>query len=150
MINRYLQQIIEQRLYKKKAILLFGARQTGKSTLAEAVLQSSGKEYLIMNGDDADVRDLFSQVTATKLRGIFGNHQLVLIDEAQRISQIGLAIKIIIDQLKDVQVIATGSSSFELSGQVNEPLTGRKYEFMLYPLSFGELVNHHGLLEEKG
>lgn len=149
MINRYLQQIIEQRLYKKKAILLFGARQTGKSTLAEAVLQSSGKEYLIMNGDDADVRDLFSQVTATKLRGIFGNHQLVLIDEAQRIPQIGLAIKIIIDQLKDVQVIATGSSSFELSGQVNEPLTGRKYEYMLYPLSFGEMVNHHGLLEEK-
>lgn len=149
MINRYLQQLIEQRLYKKKAILLFGARQTGKSTLAEAVLQSSGKEYMIMNGDDADVRDLFSQVTATKLRSIFGNHQLVLIDEAQRIPQIGLAIKIIIDQLKDVQVIATGSSSFELSGQVNEPLTGRKYEFMLYPLSFGELVSHHGLLEEK-
>ncbi|MBE2229685.1 MAG: ATP-binding protein [Chitinophagaceae bacterium] len=149
MIIRQLQQTIEQRLYKKKAILLFGARQTGKSTLAEAILEKSGKEYSVLNGDDGDVRDLFMKATATRLRMVFGKVKLVLIDEAQRIPQIGLAIKLITDQLKEVQVIATGSSSFELSGQVNEPLTGRKYEFMLYPLSFGEMVNHHGLLEEK-
>lgn len=149
MILRQLQPLIEKRLYKRKAILLFGARQTGKSTLAEAILETSGMEYIILNGDDADVRDLFGQVTATKLRAIFGKYKLVLIDEAQRIDQIGLAIKLITDQLRDVQVIATGSSSFELSGRVNEPLTGRKYEFMLYPLSFGEMVAHHGLLEEK-
>jgi predicted AAA+ superfamily ATPase len=73
----------------------------------------------------------------------------VFIDEAQRIPGVGLTLKLITDQLKDVQVIATGSSALELSGQVNEPLTGRKFEFQLYPLSFSEMVNHHGLLEEK-
>lgn len=81
---------------------------------------------------------------STKLRAISGNKEILLVDEAQRIENIGLTLKLITDQIKHVQVIATGSSSFELSGQVNEPLTGRKYEFMLYPLSFGEMVNHHG------
>src|SRR5690606_4514182 len=75
--------------------------------------------------------------------------KIVFIDQAQRIPNIGLTLKLFTDQIKAVQVIATGSSAFELSSQVNEPLTGRKYEFMLYPMSFGEMVLHHGLLEEK-
>jgi len=149
MIIRLLQSSLEKRLFKGKAILLFGARQTGKSTLAEVLLSGLNEEWLTLNGDDADVREILSDTTATKLKVIIGNKKIALIDEAQRIKNIGLTLKLITDQIKNVQVIATGSSSFELSSQVNEPLTGRKYEFMLFPLSFEEMVMHHGLLEEK-
>ncbi len=149
MISRLLQSSLEKRLFKGKAILLFGARQTGKSTLAEVLLSGLNEEWLTLNGDDADVREILSDTTATKLKVIIGNKKIALIDEAQRIKNIGLTLKLITDQIKNVQVIATGSSSFELSSQVNEPLTGRKYEFMLFPLSFEEMVMHHGLLEEK-
>lgn len=149
MIHRELQSSLKKRLFKGKALLLFGARQTGKSTLAESLLAGYGLDVLTINGDDADVREVLSNTTAARLRTIIGSKRIILIDEAQRIENIGLTLKLITDQIKDVQVIATGSSSFELSGHVSEPLTGRKYEFMLYPLSFGEMVKHHGLLEEK-
>lgn len=149
MIIRLLQKNIEKRLFKGKALLIFGARQTGKSTIAEALLSNQQASWLTLNGDDADVREVLTNTTATKLKAIIGDKKILLIDEAQRIENIGLTLKIITDQLKDVQVIATGSSSFELAGKVNEPLTGRKYEFMLYPLSFEEMVNHQGLLQEK-
>lgn len=147
MINRILKDSIRKDLFKGKAILLFGPRQSGKSTLIEEVLKDS--EYLYLNGDDADVREMLTNTTATKLKMIAGNKKIVFIDEAQRIVNIGLTLKLFTDQIKDIQVIATGSSAFELSSQVNEPLTGRKYEYMLYPLSFAELVAHHGLLQEK-
>ena len=147
MIQRILQDTIQKRLFKGKAILLFGPRQSGKSTLVEVILKD--KEHLYLNGDDADVREILTNTTATKLKAIAGNKKIVFIDEAQRIPNIGLTLKLFTDQLKDVQVIAAGSSAFELSNQVNEPLTGRKYEFMLYPLSFAEMVTHHGLVQEK-
>ncbi len=147
MIARILQNSIQSRLFKGKAILVFGPRQSGKSTLVEVILKDQDTFYL--NGDDADIRDVLTNTTATKLKAYLSNHKIVFIDEAQRVPNIGLTLKLITDQMKDVQVIATGSSAFELSSQVNEPLTGRKYEFMLYPLSFGEMVQHHGLLEEK-
>jgi uncharacterized protein len=148
MIERVLQKAIRERLFKGKALLLFGARQTGKSTLAEAILEKQEKAWMVMNGDDADIREILSSTSASRLRTLIGKNEILLIDEAQRIPDIGLTIKIITDQIKDVQVIATGSSSFELSSRVNEPLTGRKYEFMLFPLSFQEMLNHHGLLQE--
>jgi predicted AAA+ superfamily ATPase len=148
-IKRTIQERILQRMHKNKAILIFGARQTGKSTLSEALIQKQEESSLSLNGDDSDVRALLQEANATKLRAIIGNHQIVLIDEAQRIQDIGLAIKIIVDQIKNVQVIATGSSSFDLASKINESLTGRKYEFQLFPFSFGEMVSHHGLLEEK-
>ncbi|EKF55258.1 hypothetical protein I215_08436 [Galbibacter marinus] len=147
MINRTLHQKIQKRLFKGKAIIIFGPRQSGKSTLVEGVLRD--KDYLYLNGDDADIRDVLTNTTATKLKTVIGQRKLVFIDEAQRIPNIGLTLKLITDQIKTVQVIATGSSAFELSSQINEPLTGRKYEFMLYPLSFDEMVKHHGLVEER-
>jgi predicted AAA+ superfamily ATPase len=147
MIYRELQQQIEQRLFKGKAILIFGPRQSGKSTMIESIL--ADKDHLYLNGDDADVREILTNTSAARLRMILGQKKILFIDEAQRISNIGLTIKLLTDQIKDVQVIATGSSAFELSNHVNEPLTGRKYEFMLYPLSFGEMVKHHGIIEEK-
>jgi predicted AAA+ superfamily ATPase len=148
-IKRTIQERILQRMHKNKAILIFGARQTGKSTLSEALIQKQEESSLSLNGDDSDVRALFQEANATKLRSIIGNNKIVLIDEAQRIQDIGLAIKIIVDQIKSVQVIATGSSSFDLASKINESLTGRKYEFQLFPFSFGEMVSHHGLLVEK-
>jgi len=149
MIPRHLLQSIEKRLFKGKAIILFGARQTGKSTLIDTLLQHQKREWLYLNGDDTDVRETLTNTTATKLRAIIGNKKILFLDEAQRVENIGLTIKLVTDQITDVQVIATGSSAFELSSQVNEPLTGRKYEFMLYPVSFGEMAQHHGLLQEK-
>ncbi|WP_199539404.1 ATP-binding protein [Dyadobacter luteus] len=134
-------------MFKGKAILLFGPRQSGKSTLVESVL--AGKEFMYLNGDDSDVREILTSTTAAKLRLVVGNKKILFIDEAQRIPNIGLTLKLFTDQIKDVQVIATGSSAFELSSKVNEPLTGRKYEFMLYPLSFAEMVQQNGLIQEK-
>lgn len=147
MISRISETRIKDRLFKGKALLVFGPRQSGKSTLVSAILQ--GKEYLYLNGDEAGVREELSNTNVNQLERIIGKYKLVLIDEAQRISNIGLTLKLITDQLKDVQVIATGSSAFELSARVNEPLTGRKYEFKLYPLSYAEMVGHHGYLKEK-
>lgn len=92
---------------------------------------------------------MLANLNATQLVPIIGNSKIVLLDEAQRISETGLALKIIHDNFKNVQLIATGSSSFDLANKINEPLTGRKFEFTLYPLSFGEMAEHHGFLTEK-
>lgn len=149
MVERQLAERIKSKFFKGKAILLFGPRQAGKSTLAEAFMQKSQQPWLYLNGDEADVRTQLTNTTSTKLKAIFGTNKLVLIDEAQRMSNIGLTLKLITDQIKDVQVVATGSSAFELANAANEPLTGRKYEYFLFPLSFGEMVANHGLLVEK-
>ena len=107
------------------------------------------EEILLLNCDEADIRELLTNTTSTRLRTVVGNHRIVIIDEAQRVPNIGITLKLFTDQIKQVQVIATGSSALELAAKTNESLTGRKYEFMLFPLSFGEMVQHHGLLEEK-
>ncbi|MCW3123876.1 MAG: ATPase, partial [Flavipsychrobacter sp.] len=149
MIVRTLQEAIIKRMFKGKAILIFGSRQCGKSTLVETLLENQEQKWLYLNGDEADVRDMLSNTTSARLKNIAGDNKIVFIDEAQRIPGIGITLKLFTDQLKNIQVIATGSSAFELSDKVNEPLTGRKYEFMLYPLSFSEMAGHHGLLQEK-
>jgi uncharacterized protein len=147
MISRVIQHQIEKRLFKGKAIILLGPRQVGKSTLVNAIMQ--GKDPVMMTGDDADDRKLLTDASVAGLRSILGSKTMLYIDEAQRIPDIGITIKLITDHLKGVQVIATGSSSFDLASKINEPLTGRKYEYQLFPLSFEEIVAHHGLLEEK-
>ena len=148
MIKRYLESIIEERMGHGKAIVLFGARQVGKTTMLKN-LMAGRDDVLWLNGDEQDVRNLFENISSTMLKTIIGKKSVVVIDEAQRISDIGIGIKLITDNISDVQVLATGSSSFDLSNKVNEPLTGRKIEYWMYPLSFGELVEHHGLWEEK-
>ena len=149
MIHRIVEKQIKQFLFKGKALILFGPRQSGKTTLMESLLSKQTEPVLWLNGDDADVRETLSNTTSTRLKSIIGRHKIVCIDEAQRIQDIGLTLKLFTDQIKDVQVIATGSSAFELAYKTNEPLTGRKYEFKLFPLSFSEMVEHHGLLTEK-
>lgn len=148
MIERILTNTIKAKLGTGKAIILMGPRQVGKTTLLRTLFPNTD-DVLFLNGDELDVRQLFENVSATRLKAIIGNKKIVVIDEAQRIEDIGLRLKLITDQLSDVQLIATGSSSFDLANKVNEPLTGRKWEYKMYPLSFAEMVNHHGLLEEK-
>lgn len=148
MIQRILNQNIQNVLYRNKAIILLGARQTGKTTLLRQLFENKDN-VLWLNGDDSDVQNLFANATSTSLRAAIGNYTTVIIDEAQRIENVGIKLKLITDQISNVQLIATGSSAFELSNRINEPLTGRKWEFQLFPLSFSEMVQHHGLLEEK-
>ena len=138
-----------KRMFKNKAFLVFGPRQTGKTTFVEKLLEKLNKRTLTLNGDDADVREMLAKPNATQISQMLNNYEVLFIDEAQRINEIGLLIKIIVDRFKNVQVIATGSSAFELSGKVNESLTGRKYEMMLLPFSYGELVNHTDFLTEE-
>lgn len=147
MIKRTLSEKILALLGGKKAITIMGARQVGKSTLLQMML-GERKNVVWMNGDDPDIQDLFSNMTSTRLKAIVGNSDIIVIDEAQRIPDIGLRIKLITDQISGVQVIATGSSSFELSNKVNESLAGRKREFKMFPLSFQEMVENTNFLNE--
>ncbi len=147
LIPRILNQKITSLLGSAKTIIIMGARQVGKSTLLHSVLDSR-TDVMWMNGDDLDIQQLFSQMSSTRIRAILGNCNILVIDEAQRIVDIGLRLKLITDQTKDVQVIATGSSSFDLANKVNEPLTGRKREFKMFPLTFKEMVGSNNLLNE--
>ena len=147
MISRIIESNISPLLGGKKAIIIMGARQVGKSTLLQQLL-SHRDDVVWMNGDDLDVQDLFANLTSTRLRAILGDKKFIVVDEAQRIADIGLRLKLITDQIPDVQVIATGSSSFELATKVNEPLTGRKREFKMFPLTFSEMVRHTQFLDE--
>ncbi|MCQ2273752.1 MAG: ATP-binding protein [Bacteroidales bacterium] len=147
MIARRLKQIIDNHKLNNKAIVIIGSRQVGKTTLLREMFPEND-DCMWFFGDDLDTQQLFSNMTATRLRNIIGRHTTLVIDEAQRIQDIGLRMKLITDQMPDVKLIATGSSAFELSNQLNEPLTGRKWEYRMYPISFAEMVDHHGLQKE--
>ena len=147
MIKREIQDSIEERLFKGKLIIIYGARQVGKTTLIKEIGNKYPDDKLYLNCDEPDIRELLTDATSTKLKNLAGQKKLVLIDEAQRVKNIGITLKLFADELKNVQVIATGSSSFELSNVINEPLTGRKYEFNLYPFSMRELSKEFGWIE---
>jgi len=148
MINRKLNKIVEDKLYTGKAIIILGARQVGKTTLIKQLF-STRENVLFLNGDEVDIQNIFAEMSSTRFKAFFGNKKMIVVDEAQRIANIGLRLKLITDNLPEYQLIVTGSSAFELSNKLNEPLTGRKWEYNMFPLSFGEMVEHHGLLEEK-
>ena len=132
----------------RKAVILLGARQVGKTTLLRALFAESG-DLLWLNGDTSNDRLLLTAQSVEQLRVIIGKHKVLVIDEAQRIQDVGIVLKLIIDNIPHLKIIATGSSSFDLSNRAAEPLTGRKRQFKLFPLSFSEMVQHHGLLSEK-
>jgi predicted AAA+ superfamily ATPase len=149
MIQRQLTDIILKRLSDKKVIIIQGPRQSGKTTLLRELVKKIDKNILWWNGDETDTRQLLKNPTSSLLKSLIGNHNLLIIDEAQRIENIGLCIKLIHDNIESVKVIATGSSAFELANKINEPLTGRKWEYFLFPFSFKEMVDNHGLQTEK-
>ncbi len=148
MVNRLLENEIKLKLFKKKAIILIGSRQVGKTTLLNNLFENKS-EVLWLNGDEVDVQNMFLTASSDRFKAIFGDKKIVIIDEAQRIENIGLRLKLITDFIPEVQLIATGSSAFELANNLNEPLTGRKWEYEMFPISFTEMVKHHGLLTEK-
>ncbi|MFZ4725445.1 MAG: ATP-binding protein [Paludibacter sp.] len=148
-ITRELEQVITNRLFKKKAIIIVGPRQVGKTTLLHQLSEKVDKKLLFLNCDEPDVRKNLELPTSSELKALVGKAELILIDEAQRVKDIGITLKLLIDNLPDKQIIVTGSSALELSNSINEPLTGRKFEYKMFPFSFNELVDANGLLNEK-
>ena len=148
-IVRLAEKLIINDCFKGKAIILLGARQVGKSTLLRNLFKDQLKNMLWLDAENGDVISLFNNATSTRLKQLSNNYRIVIIDEAQKISTIGNVLKLFTDHIPEVQVIATGSSSFELKNKTNEPLTGRKWEHYLFPFSFKEMVDHTNLLEEK-
>lgn len=144
MYKRYLKDRIIKRINSGKAIILVGPRQVGKTTLIREVLNSH--DYLFFDGDDPKTRTILNQPNTEEIRRIIGKHKYIFIDEAQRIQGIGLTMKIITDQFKEVQLFSSGSSSFNLANELNEPLTGRKWEYQLFPISWEEFEDTHGYL----
>ena len=149
MITRTLQQRIEGILFKGKAVIVIGARQVGKSTLFRQITEKLEGPVLMLNCDEPEVRELLAGMNLVELKLMIGKHRLVVIDEAQRVSEIGMTLKRITDNFPEVQLLVTGSSSFELQNRLNEPLTGRKYEYHLFPISTRELLEHGGLIAVK-
>jgi predicted AAA+ superfamily ATPase len=147
MITRVQSAKIERALFKGKAIIVSGARQVGKTTMLEEILQNYKDKLLALDGDDITIQELLNRPNTQQIKQIIGDKKIVFIDEAQRIPEIGLTSKIIIDKFKDVQLILSGSSSFDLSNKVNEPLTGRKWTFNLWPVSWEEWQNHVGYVK---
>lgn len=151
MVPRDLFHVIIKRCFKGKIILLIGARQVGKTTLLKEIIYTLDVPSIWFNADEADILNSFSNATtSTQLLQLIGNqNKLVIIDEAQQIPYIGKKLKLIYDTNPEIQVIATGSSAFDLQNSTEEPLTGRKITFYLYPLSFKEYTHHTSRLEAK-
>lgn len=137
-------------MFKGKAIVLIGARQVGKSTLFRQILnrlkQPIARQVLTLDCDDPEIRTMLENANLNELRLLVGNNRIIMVDEAQRVKGIGMTMKMLTDHFPEVQLMATGSSSFLLQGQLNEPFTGRKYEYYLYPLSTQELYGDGGLM----
>jgi uncharacterized protein len=148
MIQRTIEDNIIERIDGKKSIILLGPRQCGKTTLLKSICKKVTKPYIWFNGDNPGDARLIENSTLERLKSIIGKNEVIVIDEAQDIPNIGKTIKLIVDYIEDVCPIISGSSSFDLSSELNEPLTGRKYEFNLFPLSFKEMVNYHDLRTE--
>lgn len=149
-IQRDLKAVLDSKIGKGKVLLLIGPRQVGKTTLLKNMLESVSTEKKVQfwNCDESDVRQFLSEANSAKLKSFVGNSDFIVIDEAQRVKDIGLTIKLLHDSFPNVQLAVTGSSSLDLSNSINEPLTGRKFEYNLFPFSTNELVNHTSMLEE--
>lgn len=148
MIGRILYPLVSGKLNQGKAILIVGPRQTGKTTLIKKILEKNQNDSVFLNCDDPSIINALTDASLISLKQIIGDNSLVFIDEAQRVKNIGLTLKLIHDNL-NVQLVVTGSSAFDLANEVNEPLTGRKWEYQLLPISWQELNNHFGFLETK-
>ena len=149
MIERLLRDLIEKRLYRNKAIIIVGPRQVGKTTLLRMLVADTQRKVLMWNCDEPDVRRKLTEPTSTELRVEIGDADLILIDEAQRVKNIGITLKLMIDNFPEKQLVVAGSSAIELSNSINEPLTGRKYEYAMYPFSAEELINEFGAQDER-
>ncbi len=147
LIKREIRPLIISELFKNKVIILYGPRRVGKTTLTQNILNHIQKKHpkktiTFLNGDEPHIRENLTNKSSTELKAFIGQTDILAIDEAQRIKNIGLTLKLIHDNYPEIQIIATGSSSFDLANQIKEPLTGRSFELNLYPLSLQEIKNH--------
>lgn len=142
-------QKLDKYLHPNKVLVIYGARQVGKTTLLKNYLDQSKLKYKLDSGDNIKTQQILSSEDFSQILDYVSGYELLAIDEAQRIPKIGLGLKIIVDQVPKIKVIATGSSSFELSGQIGEPLTGRKNTLIIYPLSQLELSSSYNRYELK-
>lgn len=143
MINRSLIDTVQKKVDFKKALVVLGPRQVGKTTLITGIASGLSANYLYINGDDPATRALWNNPAQSFIMNYIGNHKIVVIDEAQRLGNIGLSAKMIIDSAKEIQLFLTGSSSLEIASEISEPLTGRKWEYRLFPLSWDEIQAHY-------
>ena len=149
MIERSIKEQINSRLYKGKAVIIVGPRQVGKTTLLKMLVADTDRKVLVWNCDEPDVRKKLNEPTSTELGAETANVDLILIDEAQRVKNIGITLKLLVDNYPEKQVVVTGSSAIELSSSINEPLTGRKFEYVMFPFSSEELIREFGATEER-
>lgn len=149
MIERLLKEQINKRLWRGKVIIIVGPRQVGKTTLLRMLTKDSDRRVLVWNCDEPDVRRRLTEPSSTALGAEISEADLILIDEAQRVQNIGITLKLLVDNFPDKQVVVTGSSAIELSNSINEPLTGRKYEYVMFPFSAEELIREFGATDER-
>ena len=147
MFDRTIENTIKEKIKGGKAIVVVGARQVGKTTLLKEILKD--KDYLFLDADDPSTRSLLQNPTTEQIRTFIGEYKYIFLDEAQRIPGIGLTLKIITDQFKKVQIFVSGSSSFDLGNELNEPLTGRKWEYELFPISWEEYEDKIGFIKSE-
>ena len=148
MIPRVYDQI-EDYLEPNKVLVIYGPRRVGKTTLVESFLSRTKLKYKYDSGDNVLIHDVLGSQSFDKILSYASGYDLIVLDEAQRIPNIGIGLKILVDQIPGIKIIATGSASFELAGQIGEPLTGRKQTLTLYPISQLELLNVNNEFELK-
>lgn len=140
-------QIKNKMLHSSKVVIIYGARQVGKTTLLNHVVEELPLRMLRIDAEDARYTDVLSSKNTQHLKSLVAGYDLVVIDETQQIPDIGTTLKLIHDHIPEIRVVATGSSSFDLSNKVMEPLTGRHWAYTLYPISFGELAKQNNAFE---
>ena len=144
---------LEKHLRPSRVLVIYGPRRVGKTTLLKKFLETTSLKYKLISGDDIRVQHTLSSQDFSQILGLAEDYQLLAIDEAQEIPNIGMGLKILVDQIPGIYIIVTGSSSFELAGQIGEPLIGRKHTLTLYPFSQSELLslyNHFELRQNLG
>ncbi len=143
-IERHIETTFDKQLKKGKVLSILGARRVGKTSVIQKLLKKSNAKIFIGTGDDIDLQNVLSSQKLNTINTAFNGHDIVFIDEAQRIPNIGMGLKLLVDNNPKMKIIASGSSSFELSNQLGEPLTGRQISYKIFPLSVLELTTNYG------
>jgi uncharacterized protein len=149
-LTRTITENLIQALKPNKVVVLLGSRRTGKTELIKHILEKINKRYLLFDGDDFTTLNLFQPRTVENFKSLIGTNELLVIDEAQQIPGIGKALKLIVDHIPGIKVLITGSSAFDISNKIGEPLTGRKSTFWLFPFSQAEFSQKETIIETTG
>ena len=148
-LSRYIENKILSHLVPGKVIVLLGARRVGKTVLLKRIMDQFNKEKIFLNADDYRTEAILAHKSAEEYRSLIGNNDLLLIDEAQKIQDIGRILKIMVDEIPQLRIMVTGSSAFDLTNKLGEPLTGRKSTFYLYPFAQCELIQTENILNTR-